>query len=119
MSLESARDAVVRWYATRPPHTRVLLAAATLVLVVELLFRRFAPGSPAYAAWRRFFEGIGKIWTGVLLGVIYVLSVGLVSVVFRLLGKDPLDRKIGTEASFWKAHEPSPLGTEAAVRHQF
>ena len=37
----------------------------------------------------------------------------------RLLGKDPLDRRLKPEPTFWRRHEPNPLGPEAAARHQF
>jgi hypothetical protein len=96
-----------------------ILAFATLVVLVELAFRRFGPRSRAYAAWTRFFQGLGVVWTAVLLSIIYVLSVGPVGLVMRLLGKDPLDRALAPEPSFWRAHEPNPLGAERAARHQF
>jgi hypothetical protein len=96
-----------------------VLAFACTVFLVELAFRRFGRGSTAYVAWTRFFEGIGKVWTGVILSLVYVLSVGPIGLVMRLLGKDLLDRNLAAEASFWRAHEPNPLGPAASVRHQF
>ena len=96
-----------------------LLAFATLVVLIEIAFRRFAPKSLAYKRWTAFFEGIGKVWTGVLLAVIYVVSVGPIGLGMRLFGKDPLDRSLLPELSFWRSHEPNPLGPEAASRHQF
>jgi hypothetical protein len=105
--------------AQMSPLKKSVLAFACTVFLVELTFRRFGRGSKAYVAWTRFFEGIGKVWTAVILSVVYVLSVGPVGVVMRLLGRDLLDRKLGAEPSFWRAHEPNPLGPAAAVRHQF
>jgi hypothetical protein len=119
LSLSAVFDAVLRWFAARPTPFKILFGLATLLMVTELLFRRIAPGSHAYAAWTRFFQGIGKVWTAVLLALIYVLSVGPVSLGFRLLGKDPLDRRLVAEPSFWRGHEPNPLGAERSVRHQF
>jgi hypothetical protein len=119
LNLDAVLHHIAAWFAGRPTHTKVLLCLATALMAGELLFRRFAPRSRAYAAWTRLFEGIGKVWTVVLLAVIYALSVGPVSLVFRLLGKDPLDRGLRAEASSWRGHEPNPLGAEAAVRHQF
>jgi hypothetical protein len=107
------------WYLARPAHTRVLLALAVTVLVGELLFRRFAPRSRAYARWTAFFQAVGKVWTAVILSIVYFVSVALVSVFMRLFGKDPLDRSLRKEPSFWRAHEPNPLGPRAASRHQF
>ena len=96
-----------------------VLAFAFTVFLVELAFRRFGRGTKAYVAWTRFFEGIGKVWTGVILSVVYLLSVGPVGLVMRLLGKDPLDRTMAAEPTFWRTHEPNPLGPQAAARHQF
>ena len=96
-----------------------LAALATIMVLVELGFRRFAPKSRAYARWTAFFQAIGKVWTAVLLAIVYVLSVGPIGLVMRLRGQDPLDRGLASEPSFWRPHEPSPLGPERAALHQF
>ena len=107
------------WFAGRPLHTRVLLSLATAVVLLELALRRFAPGSRVYAGWTRFFQGIGHVWTTVLLSVVYFISVAVVSSLMRLFRKDPLDRALRAEPTFWRPHEPNPLGARAAARHQF
>jgi hypothetical protein len=96
-----------------------VLAAASVVVLIELAFRRLAPRSRAYARWTAFFQAIGKVWTAVLLAIVYVLSVGPIGLVMRLAGRDPLDRGLAPEPSFWRAHEANPLGPERAARHQF
>jgi hypothetical protein len=96
-----------------------LLTFATSVFLIEVIFRRVAPASKAYAAWTKFFQGIGKVWTAVILSVVYVFSVGLIGVFMKIFGRDPLDRSLAAEPSFWRKHEPNPLGPAAAVRHQF
>ena len=113
----STNDAGV-WLAALPLRYKIL-ALATLVVLVELAFRRFASRSRAYRAWTGFFKGIGAVWTGVLLAFIYLLSVGPVGLFMRLFRHDPLDRRLASEPSFWRAHEPNPLGPERAARHQF
>lgn len=90
-----------------------------MVVGVELSFRRLAPASRAYARWTRFFEGIGHVWTTVLLALIYFLSVAPVAAGMRLSRRDLLDRSLAPEPSFWRRHEPNPLGPQAAARHQF
>ena len=104
--------------ATLPLRLKVLLFA-TVVVVVELLFRRLAPHSAAYRRWTAFFQGLGAVWTAVLLALIYLVSVGAVSLFMKLRARDPLDRGLRPEPSFWRAHEPNPLGPFAAARHQF
>ncbi len=96
-----------------------LLAAGVVLVVVELALRRFAAKSRVYAGWTAVFRGIGSVWTAVLLALVYVVSVGPIGLGMRLFGNDPLDRALVAEPSFWRPHEPNPLGTEGAARHQF
>jgi hypothetical protein len=96
-----------------------LLVFATAVVGVELGLRYLARKSLAYQRWTRGFEAIGAVWTGVLLAVVYFVTVSLISLAMRLFGKDPLDRSLRPEPSFWRTHEPNPLGPDAAARHQF
>lgn len=105
--------------AGMPTHTKVLLAFATSVVLVELAFRRFAPRSKAYARWTKGIEALGAVWTAVLLSIVYLVSVGPVSLFMRLAGRDLLDRAKGNDPTFWKSHEANPLGPLAAARHQF
>lgn len=112
-------NSVLAWLATRPPPTKSLLAFAVTVVTIELLFRRLAPKSAAYRKWTAFFEGVGHVWTSVILAIVYFLSVAFVAAFVRLFLKDPLDRGLKAEPSFWRAHEPNPLGPVAAARHQF
>jgi hypothetical protein len=97
---------------------RIFLFACT-VMLIDLAFRRFAPKSVAFRRWTKGIETVGKFWTMVILSVVYFVSVSFVSIGMKLFGKDPLDRKLGPEPSFWRQHEPSPLGPHAAARHQF
>src|SRR5512145_372768 len=95
------------------------LTFATLILLVELALRYGAPKSRAFALWQGFFKAVGAIWTGVLLSIIYFLTVGPISVGVRLFAKDPLDRKLTPEPTLWRPHEPNPLGPQAAAHRQF
>jgi hypothetical protein len=113
----SAQDALT-WLADLSLRWKIL-AFASVVVLIELAFRHLAPDSRAYAGWTRFFQGIGMVWTAVLLAIVYLVSVGPVGLALRLLGRDPLDRRLAPEPTFWRAHEPNPLGPEKAARHQF
>jgi hypothetical protein len=115
-------DVLVRighWYGALPVHKQVLLALACSVFLLELAFRRFAPRSRAYAKWTAAFQAVGHFWTAVILSIVYFGTVSVISVFQRLAGNDPLDRKLDPERSFWRSHEPNPLGPLAAARHQF
>ena len=105
--------------AAWPTHRKILFSVALVVFLTELAFRRFAPRSRAYAQWTRGFQAVGKFWTGIILSVVYFVSVAAVSAVMKLLGRDPLDRKLDREPTWWRPHDPNPLGPQAAARHQF
>jgi hypothetical protein len=109
---------MLAWFAALSLRWKVL-ALATIVVLVEFGFQRFGPKSRAYARWTGFFQGIGKAWTAVLLAIVHVLSVGPIGLVMRLFGHDLLDRRLAPEPSFWRVHEPNPLGPERGARHQF
>jgi hypothetical protein len=102
-----------------PTHTKVLLTFAISVVLIELAFRRFAPRSKAYARWTRGIEAVGAVWTAVVLSIVYLVSVGPVSLGMRLARRDLLDRAKGSDPTFWKPHDANPLGPLAAARHQF
>ncbi len=69
MSLQAA----VVWFFDLPLRYKIL-AFASAVVLVELAFRRLAPKSRAYARWTAFFQGIGQVWTAVLLAIVYIFS---------------------------------------------
>ena len=113
----SPQDAL-SWLVDLPLRWKIVGFASTVV-AIEIAFRRLAPKSRAYAGWTRFFEGLGTVWTAVILAIVYIVSVGPIGLVMRLAGRDPLDRRLASEPTFWRAHEPNPLGPEKAARHQF
>ena len=86
---------------------------------MELAFRGLAPKSVAYAQWTAFFKAVGTVWTAVILSFVYLLSVGPVSLGHAAPRQRPAGPLARPEPSFWRPHEPNPLGPEAAARHQF
>lgn len=111
--------AITEKIAAWPTHRKILFSVALVVFLTELAFRRFAPRSRAYAQWTRGFQAVGHFWTGIILSIVYFVSVAGVSLGMRLFGRDPLDRKLDREPTWWRRHEPNPLGPQAAARHQF
>lgn len=110
---------VLAWFNARAVHTRIILLLVVTVLSVELICRRWAPQSTFYRRWTASVEAVGKVWTAVILSLIYALSVGPISLALRLLRKDPLERADIHAASFWRPHDPGPLDPLSAARHQF
>lgn len=100
-------------------HWKIVLGIGAVILFAEFFLGKLFPRSPVYRAWKAGVEGLGKFWTAIILSVVYLLSVGPVHLVMRLMGRDMLDRKLEPAGSWWRAHEPNPLGPDAAARHQF
>jgi thiol:disulfide interchange protein len=119
VSVSDVPSRAVHWFAALPTYKQGLLLLATTVFLVELLLRRVAKGTVLYARWTAFFEGLGAFWSAVILSIVYFVSVALIWAFMKLSGKDLLDRKLTPEPSFWRAHEPNPLGPLVAARHQF
>ncbi len=119
MSALDAWGRVGHWFAALPAYKQALLVLATAVFLIELALRRFARRSRFYKRWTAGFEAVGAFWSAILLSVVYFVSVAVISAFMKALGKDPLDRRLDPEPSFWRAHEPNPLGPLAAARHQF
>ena len=119
MSVSDVPSRVAHWFAALPPYKQGLLLLATTMFVVELILRRFARGTVLYKRWTAFFEGLGAFWSAVILSIVYFVSVASIWFFMKLAGKDLLDRKLTPEPSFWRAHEPNPLGPLVAARHQF
>jgi hypothetical protein len=112
-------DTISTWYAGLGPVKRTLLALATIVFAVELVLRHGFPKTTVYRVWTRAFEAIGHVWSVVLLSIVYVVSLGPISLFMRLGRKDPLDRDLGPEPSSWRRHDKNPLPPLDAARHQF
>jgi hypothetical protein len=105
--------------AALSPLKKTVFTLAVLAFLIELGLRHLAPRSALYARWTRGMEAVGGFWTGIILSIVYFVSVAFVSGFMKLFGKDPLDRSLKAEATFWRRHDPNPLGPEAASRHQF
>jgi len=119
MNLALTLAGVGQKIAAWPMHRKVLLTVAVVFFLTELAFRRFGPKSRAYAKWTKGIEAMGRFWTGVILSIVYFVSVAGVSAFMKLFGRDPLDRTLDREPTWWRTHEPNPLGPQAAARHQF
>jgi hypothetical protein len=118
-----------RWdWVTAHPVKRSLQFLFLCVLLTEIVLRVFFAGSEAAKAWTGFFtrvsnswilQFLAKFWTGVILSVVYFLTLPFITLFQRLSGSDPLDRGLKPEPSFWRKHEANPLGPKASARHQF
>lgn len=74
-----------------------------------------SPGllSAVHAIWMKFADALAWFNTRVLLGLVYFLVMTPTGALMRLLGKDPLDRRLGDRPSYWiqRQRQPDPKNT--------
>jgi len=68
--------------------------------------------------WKALGHLIGIVMTPIQMFLVYVVAFGLFGVLMRLAGKDPLDRKLRPEPSFWRKKEKHDPTLEY-LRHTF
>jgi len=80
------------------------------VLAVFTIFGLFAPSSlqPVYKGWMRFALVLSKITTPIILGIVFLIVFLPVSLIFRLLRRDPMNRKIDQSAISYKVESSKP-----------
>lgn len=111
----SLADRIAAW----PLFFKILIGFAFTAAITDIVLKRFAPDSVVYARFRHGMEAVAAFWTAIILSIVYFLSVALVNIGLRVAGKDPLDRSLAPEPTFWRPHDPNPLGTMQAARVQF
>jgi hypothetical protein len=63
--------------------------------------------------WMRFAEILGAFNMKVILGVVYMVCFSSLGLVFRIIGKDPMNRKFDDKAaSYWVTHSVPEVGSE-------
>jgi len=60
---------------------------------------------PVYGPWMKLVGVIGAVNQFLLMALVFYLIFTPYRVVMSLLGKDPLDRRMGTADSYWREHE--------------
>ncbi len=56
--------------------------------------------------WKQFASFLGRWNSRLVLTLLYLILVGPIAIVLKVLGKDPLDRKRKSVSSYWKDKEP-------------
>ena len=71
-----------------------------------------------HAYWMRGAEGLGWFNTRVLLGLVYFFVMTPIGIVMRLMGRDPLDRGLKDQPSYW-VERPRHGDTRGSMEHRF
>ncbi len=100
-------------------HT-VLPGVLGALAVVLALLALGAPSllGPVHRLWMQVADALGWFNTRVLLGLVYFLVMTPTGIVMRLMGRDPLDRRLGDRASYWveRRRHANPGGS---MEHRF
>ncbi|HEY6952981.1 MAG TPA: SxtJ family membrane protein [Bacteroidota bacterium] len=73
-------------------------------------------GSKLYKWWMQFARAIAFVNTRLLLTLFFVLVIGPIALVLKLIRKDFLQRSFDTSTSYWRVREPSEHTIENASR---
>jgi len=94
----------------------VLGGVAFALGVLALLAPRFLRS--VHKHWMQMAHALGWFNTRVLLGLVYFLVMTPIGMVMRLLGRDPLDRRLRDRPSYWVARtgQADPRGS---MEHRF
>ena len=83
---------------------------------LALLTPRFL--RPVHKHWMQMAHALGWFNTRVLLGLVYFFVMTPIGIVMRLMGRDPLDRRLKDRPSYWV--ERSRHGdTRGSMEHRF
>ena len=92
-------------------------------LVIAGLFTLFSLAAPKLLAplnraWNRFGQFMHKIVNPLLMGLIFVLTIIPTALIIRLLGKDPMRRKLEPKTSSYWIKRDTPI-TKESFDNQF
>lgn len=98
--------AVPLWWLDKPPLEPVMIAAAVLLPWSLLLPNAL---KPLYRLWMVIGEVLGWINTRIILGILFVALFFPVGLLMKLLGKDPMRRRLDGKAASYRNpsnHQP-------------
>ncbi len=73
---------------------------------------------PVHRVWMQVADALGWFNTRVLLGLVYFLVMTPTGIVMRLLGRDPLDRRLGDRTSYW-VQRKRHADARGSMEHRF
>ena len=93
---------------------------ALIIAGLFTLFSLAAPQllAPLNRAWNRFGQFMHKIVNPLLMGLIFVLTIIPTALILRLLGKDPMRRKLDPNTSSYWIERDTPI-TKESFDNQF
>ena len=100
-------------------HTAIpLLLAGAAVTLAGLALAAPTVLGPVERGWMVLAHGLAWVNTRVLLSLIYYLVITPIGLMMRLVGRDPMDRRLGDRESYWVTR-PQRSTDRRAMEHQF
>lgn len=65
-----------------------------------------------YSYWMKFAHALGWVNTRIILSIVYFLIFTPLSIIFRLIGKDPMERRFKAAGSYWTKREATEFRQE-------
>ena len=73
---------------------------------------------PVHKVWMAGAHGLGEFNARVLLGLVYFLMMTPMGMIMRLVGRDPLDRRLKDRPSYWVERKRQP-GLRDSMERRF
>ena len=113
----SAIFGVLAWrhYPSIESYVLIGLALVLLPIVafVPIILR------PGFKLWLKIAHAVGWFNTQILLSIVFILIFIPIGLIMRLLGKDPMKRKMQSEGTYWEPYEIAGLKDKKRYERQF
>ena len=113
----SAIFGVIAWRHYPSIETYVLSGLSLVLLPIVA----FAPIilRPVFKLWLKIAHAVGWFNTQILLSIVFILIFIPIGLMMRLLGKDPMKRKMQEKGTYWEPYEIAGLKDKKRYERQF
>jgi hypothetical protein len=107
--------AVILYFRGHPGGVRWFLGIAPVLVLLALAAPRGL--RPLHFVWMPLARGIARVLTWLILALAFYLVFTPYSLVLKLIGKDPLERRFEPQQdSYWTRREPKPFDPQGMKR---
>ena len=92
----------------------ILIAITLVIICISPIILR-----PLFNAWLKFAHVLGRFNSEVLLTLVFLLAFIPTGFILRLLGKDPMKRKLKEQESYWEPVEFEGIEDKGVYERQF
>ena len=93
------------------------ISAGVILLIVSLAAPRLL--KPLFLLWMRFAHFMGRVNTQILLFIVFLVVMLPSGFLLRIFGRDPMQRKMSKEGSYWEPASVAGLKDRERYHRQF